>query len=427
MKLNPLHLIDSYKISHVHMYPEGTTRVYSNFTARSGEHSNLKNKKFGKTVFVGLQGTLKQLTEIWDEGFFKRDKALVVLEYKRRIEGIVGAGQSVEHIAKLHDLGYLPIEVRALPEGSIVPYKVPYFTIENTHPDFFWLTNYLEDFLSASSWKAINNATLAYELRQILTKYSIAQGIGTDLVPWQGHDFSFRGMSGVYDGAITSFAHLTSFSGSDTVSGLDFAEQYYNTSIDKHLVSGSVPASEHSVMCAYGEEEEIETFRRLLKIYPTGLVSIVSDSWDFFRVITEYAQEMKSDIMGREGKLVYRPDSGDPADILCGIKIRSPFSIDNFDEWKDFVAEELHEQFCNNLDAENPHSSETELYQFGNITYKVTYTPDLNRHDKRYYYVDNYGSILSKCTFEEIILTSEQKGAVQCLWEIFGGTENSLG
>lgn len=383
MKLNPLHLIDSYKISHVHMYPDNTTTVYSNFTARSGAHSNLLNKNFGKTVFIGLQGTLKQLTEIWNDGFFRLPKREVVAAYKRRIEGIVGPNQDVSHIEALHDLGYLPIEVRALAEGTLVPYQIPYFIIHNTHPDFAWITNYLEDFLSAQSWKMINNATLAYELRTILSEYSERQGLGVDFVPWQGHDFSFRGMSGVYDGATTSFAHLTSFSGSDAVSGVDYAEQYYNADIEKQLVSGSVPASEHSVMCAGGEKGEIETFRRMLKKYPTGLLSMVSDSWDFFRVITEYATVLKDEIMSRDGKLVYRPDSGDPADILCGFTIAQPGM--DFDESKVYAVyldNKWYEYFCH---------------------------PEIGWETGK--------------EFTE----SEVKGAVQCLWEIFDGTTNEQG
>lgn len=186
MKLDAFHLIDSYKLAHVKMYPSGvredgtewkTEVVYSNFTARSGAHSNLLDKKFGKTVFVGLYGTLKLLNEIWMESFFSQPKDKVIAAYKRRFDGIVGGDNDVSHMAALHDLGYLPIEVRALKEGTVVPYKVPYFTVHNTHPDFYWLTNYLEDFFSAQSWKMINNATLAYELRKILESYYERQGL----------------------------------------------------------------------------------------------------------------------------------------------------------------------------------------------------------------------------------------------------------
>lgn len=394
MKLNPLHLIDSYKLAHRRMYPGskdgevGTTTVYSNFTARSGNHSNLLNKDFGHTVFVGLQGTLKRLNEIWQEGFFDLPIEQVTKQYNRRIKGILGAEDNLDHIVALHELGYLPIEVRALEEGTLVPYKVPYFTIHNTHPDFYWLTNYLEDFFSAESWKVINNATLAYELRSILTRYSARQGLGLDLVPWQGHDFAMRGMSGVYDGTATPIAHLASFSGSDSLTGIDYVEQYYNADVDKQLVSGSVPASEHSVMCAYGEESEVEAFRRLMEVYPTGLLSIVSDSWDFFRVITEYAEILKDEIMARDGKIVYRPDSGDPADIICGTAIAV----------KD-----------TNLETRKKYNGKVIKHE--DRYYEIRYTPD-----------DYNGGSYSLIRIQPQDVTNEMKGAVQCLWDVFGGT-----
>lgn len=266
MKLKAIELIDSYKISHVHMYPERTEYVYSNFTARTNQHSNVLDKSQNQTVFVGIQATLKMLHNLWQESFFDRPKADVLQEYQRRVDGIVGPGTDISHMGRLHDLGYLPIEVRALPEGSIVPLKVPYFTVRNTIAGFGWLTNYLEDFFSAESWKMINNATLAYELRSIVTNYFANQSIPRDLIPFMCHDFSFRGMSGIYDGAKTSFAHLTSFAGSDTVSGVSFAEYYYGAAADKELVSASVPASEHSTQIAAIQIEiESEEFEELSK------------------------------------------------------------------------------------------------------------------------------------------------------------------
>lgn len=421
-----LELIDSYKISHVHMYPPKTDYVYSNFTARTNKHTNVLDKNQEFTVFVGLQITLHMLKHIWDETFFKQPKEEVINDYRRRVTGIVGPGVDVSHMERLHDLGYLPIEVHALPEGSIVPLKVPYFTVHNTVPGFGWLTNYLEDFFSAESWKMINNATMAYELRSIVEKYFDEQGLDKSLVKFMCHDFSFRGMSGIHDGVKTSIAHLTSFAGSDSVAGVTVVEDFYNADVEKELISASVPATEHSVMCAGLEDGELETFRRLFKIYPTGILSVVSDTWDFFRVITEYAEILKPEILTRDGKLVYRPDSGNPVDIICGVDIQN-VEAESFDDWKEYVAEILHDTFCEELDCENPHSYEKGMFKFKDEVYEVTYTPDLNRHDKTYYYVDNWGSAVSKCEFQRIELTSEQKGAVQCLWEVFGGTTNELG
>ena len=177
--------------------------------------------------------------------------------------------------------------------------------------------------------------------------------------------------------------------------------------------------------------------RLITETHPTGIVAIVSDTFDFFRVITEIASELKDEIEARTpnalglAKIVFRPDSGDPANILCGIEVRTLTSEYNspcnFDEWKEMVAEEMDNQFCNNLDAENPHWNETEFWSHNGEVYEVVYEPDLNRHDKTYYYVDNCGDDVSKCTFTEVVLTPEQKGAVQCLYETFGGDVTDAG
>jgi nicotinamide phosphoribosyltransferase len=126
-------------------------------------------------------------------------------------------------------------------------------------------------------------------------------------------------MSGVEDALMSGAGHLLSFTGSDTIPAIDFLEMYYNADSDKELVAGSVPATEHSVMCMGEKESEIDTFRRLLtKLYPKGIVSVVSDTWDFWKVMTEYLPELKTEILARDGRLVIRPDSGDPVKIICG-------------------------------------------------------------------------------------------------------------
>lgn len=318
-EINPLHLIDSYKLNHVHMYPEGTDYVYSNFTARSPKHFNNANgTKINFTVFVGLQSMLQELHELWDENFFKLSWEDVEHKYKRRIRGISGKEMDVSHAKRLHEVGFLPIQVMALKEGSLVPIGVPYFTVVTTMPGHGWLTNYLEDVFSNGNWKMINNATTAYIMRKIIDDYAEKTGAVKDMSKWLGHDFSFRGMSTWHDGIRNSFAHLTSFAGSDTVAGIDFAEYYYGADVDTQLVSGSVPASEHSVACSFGQNGEIDYLDQLLKKYPDGIFSIVSDTWDFFNFITVVAMKRKDEIMSRNGKVVFRPDSGDPADILCG-------------------------------------------------------------------------------------------------------------
>jgi nicotinamide phosphoribosyltransferase len=240
--------------------------------------------------------------------------------YKRRMDTSLGAGAvPVEHIEALHDLGYLPICVKALPEGSLVPIKVPALVIYNTHPDFFWLTNYLETILSCYLWKPMTSATVARAYRRLLDRFAEESGADKGFVQFQAHDFSFRGLSGPEDAALSGAAHLTSFVGTDTVSAIDLLEDYYGGDAEKELIGCSVPATEHSVMCMGTNEAEIDTFRRLItQIYPKGIVSIVSDTWDFWGVITEYALTLHQEIMSRDGKLVFRPDSGDPVKIIYG-------------------------------------------------------------------------------------------------------------
>lgn len=314
--MNTLHLTDGYKVDHRRQYPEGTELVYSNWTPRKSRIEDTE-----EVVFFGLQYFIKQyLMKEFDEGFFKRPKAEVLVTYRRRIDNYLGKGAvSMEHIEALHDLGYLPLEIRALPEGMLVPVRTPMFTICNTKLEFFWLTNFLETLLSCILWLPCTSATTAFLYRRLLNDYAARTGGDLQFVPWQGHDFSFRGMAGLEAAVLSGAGHLLSFTGTDTIPAIDFLEEYYNADSDKELIGGSVPATEHSVMCMGTQDGEINTFRRLiLDVYPAGIVSIVSDTWDFWQVITEYLPRLKEDILARNGKVVIRPDSGDPVKIICG-------------------------------------------------------------------------------------------------------------
>lgn len=328
MRINPLTCIDFYKSGHIFQYPEGTELVYSNFTARSDKLRNIPDDIWtGKLVFFGLQYFIRSfLIEAWNVNFFQKPKDFVVGRYKRRLDLALGPDVvSVKHIESLHDLGYLPIMIKALPEGAKVPMRVPVLTIQNTKPEFFWLTNYLETILSAYLWKACTSATIAYHYKILLAKYAETTGADPGFVQFQGHDFSFRGMSGLEDAALSGAAHLTSFVGTDTIPAIDLLEEYYYANADNELIGCSVPATEHSVMCMGTKESELQTFKRLItKIYPKGIVSIVSDTWDFYKVITEYAKVLQPEIMARDGKIVFRPDSGDPVKIICGDPAANP-------------------------------------------------------------------------------------------------------
>ena len=314
--MNPILLTDGYKVDHRRQYPEGTSLVYSNWTPRKSRLAGIDD-----VVFFGLQYVIKKyIISDFERDFFGRPKEEISKGYARRINNYLGPNSvGVEHIEALHDLGYIPMVFKALPEGSTVPIRVPMFTMYNTLPEFFWLTNYFETLVSTLVWMPCNSATIAKEYRKILDKYAAETSDAAEFVDWQAHDFSMRGMAGIEAAQLSGAGHLLSFTGTDTIPAIDFLENYYNADSDNELVGGSVAATEHSVMSMGTNSGELQTFKRLITVtYPNGVVSIVSDTWDLWKVLTEYLPELKNEILARDGKVVIRPDSGDPADIICG-------------------------------------------------------------------------------------------------------------
>lgn len=175
--------------------------------------------------------------------------------------------------------------------------------------------------MSAIIWQPITSATIANEYRKILDRFGKETGMPQEFIQWQGHDFSFRGMSSLESAVTSGMAHLLSFTGTDTVPAIDGLELYYNADSDNELIGGSIPATEHSVMCAGEKDGEIDTFKRLITdVYPNGNIAIVSDTWNLWDVIKPngICDKLKTEILARDGKVVIRPDSGDPADIICG-------------------------------------------------------------------------------------------------------------
>lgn len=322
MFINPLLCIDFYKVDHRRQYPDTTTEIYSNFTARYVKPShNLLPNFDNQVVMFGMQGFLHRFVwEQWELRFFCCPKEDVINEYKDLICESLGLEDfDTSHLEALHDLGYLPIEIKAIPEGWRVPIGVPLFTIRNTLPEYFWLTNYLETILSASLWKPITSATIAFEFKRLLTEWCKKTGGDIGFVDYQAHDFSFRGMSGLDDAMTSGAGHLTSFLGTDCVPSIAYMKEYYTPAKDE-LIGCSIPATEHSVMCAEGSQYgEFMTIDRLItETYPTGMLSIVADSYNFWHTLRFICMEMRQFILERDGKIVIRPDSGDPFQIICG-------------------------------------------------------------------------------------------------------------
>jgi nicotinamide phosphoribosyltransferase len=319
VNFSPVLLTDFYKISHREQYPPGTSSVYSTWTARE---SNVKG--IDHVVVFGVQAFVRRyLVEYFQANFFDRPLEDIVGEYVRLIRNALGVPRpSTGHLESLWALGYLPLEIRALPEGSLVPLRVPSVTIVNTRPEFFWLTNFIETLFSAESWLPSTSATMAFEFRKLFDRLAKETGGDAEAVLFQGHDFSFRGMSSVSSAAASGAGHLLSFYGTDTIPAILYLEEYYGANTDVELVGTSIPATEHSVMSAYGNDDtddEFRTYERLVtELYPSGLVSIVSDTWDLWRVLDDYLPRLRERILARDGKVVIRPDSGDPVDILAG-------------------------------------------------------------------------------------------------------------
>lgn len=314
-------LSDFYKCgeSHTQQYPKGTQFIYAGWTPRES-----RIKGITEVVAFGFQALIQEwLIDYFDVHFFSRPLEEVEAEYVRVIRYTLNVEEPhVQHIRDLHNLGYLPIEIKAVPEGEVVPIRCPMLTIENTDERFFWLTNFLETLFSCEAWQPSTSATIARTYRQDLELAAETTGADKDFVLFQGHDFSMRGMEGVVPAAKSGGAHLLSFRGTDTIPAICWLEHYYGANIEIELVGTSIPATEHSVMCAHGQmtdEDEIAAFRYLMtEVYPTGMVSIVSDTRDFWNVLSVVLPALKDDIMARDGKVVIRPDSGDPVDILCG-------------------------------------------------------------------------------------------------------------
>lgn len=314
--INPFLLTDFYKTIHHMCYAQGMTKLVSYWTPRMSRKENMD-----KVVMFGLQPFIKKyLIQYFNENFFQNDKEAVVSEYKRIISKTMGnIAADTKHIEALHDLGYLPIQIKAVEEGSRVNIKTPMIEITNTQAHFAWLVNYLETFMSCNIWQPMTSATIAYRYREIVEKYFNLTVENGDVRKACG-DFSMRGFSSVESAELSGAAHLLSFLGTATIPAISYLEEYYNCNIEEEIVGLGTPSTEHSVMCSYGKDEFSAYKRLITEVFPSGVLSIVSDTYDYWNVITDILPRLKEDILNRDGKIVIRGDSGDPVKIICGDK-----------------------------------------------------------------------------------------------------------
>jgi nicotinamide phosphoribosyltransferase len=399
-KINSLYLTDGYKVGHKKMLAPGTTKLYGTWIPRSTKHAP---KGINTIVSFGQQLVWKWIHDEFDENFFRRDeidsdfsRLLCTINdkdlqarkklHKQCSENVKNEAMSFikdmslylgmeydgKHFEELWDLGYLPIKVKSLPEGIETNPNIPHMTFVNTVDGFAWLTLYLETIVSSLAWKPSTSATIALQYRRNVEKWvKKTDPTQSFLIPFLCHDFSARGLN-PWDMITSGLGHATSFRGSDTLPVIPAARYFYNES-EEEVCINSVNASEHSVsttkIFTVGEKQMIIDW---CKEFPIGILSIVADTFDLWKLITEYLTdpEVKEAILARDGKLVIRPDSGDPVDIICG--------------------------------------------------YQGVMAPRIQGFREDYKKYDNL--VNTDCCH-----TPEWKGVIELLWDIFGGTINEQG
>lgn len=447
---------DGYKLGHAAMYAKGTESVYSNLTPRSDRIYKRNATRYykGKLVLVGCQGAIIEMVENWDK-FFKMERCIAIARFKLLCDNYLGPNVvSVDELSALHKLGYLPLEIKTLDEGSKVPMGIPVLTITNTIAHAYWLVNFLETTISNLTWKASTAATIATEYKDMLKDFALKTGTPMETTLFQAHDFSARGMSGPEDAARTGFGHIAAgHLGTDSLGSVLYAQEYYGGG---NFVAASVPATEHAVatsnilriekeiedgeynlqngeqgdilikMSLAGEDPrliaEVMFLYELMLRFPTGILSYVTDSFDFWAMISKGLPYLKDVILRREGngitpgKLVIRPDSGDPVEVICGRVIHDLGSeVLSADDWEDSASDigSAYVQGCDSEDevrflVRDAEGAILEVFGYAQRDY-----------DRSMYF--EYHSV------EEYELSAEEKGAIKVLYEIFGGTETSTG
>lgn len=426
-KYNPLLLIDFYKATHAEQYPQGLTRMVSYYTPRMSRLSDID-----EVTLFGLQGFIKEyLVEGFNDNFFNRPEEEVMNEYERIMFYTLGRNAcDVEKIRKLHKLGYLPIAITAVPEGKRTKVGVPQIEIWNTHPDFVWLVNTIETMLSCTMWHTQVAAEVGRRYRKVVDKW-VERTCDSTVNPRKMiGDFSMRGQHSVESATKASAAWLLSFDNTATVPAIMWLEDNYNCDCTKEVVGFGAISTEHSVMCSnYAVDgDEVTHIKRLLtEVYPQFNFSMVSDSYDYWRLVTELLPQCKKEIMEHQGTLLIRGDSGNPVEILAGKNIYHLSSVE-YDDGKifvdrDYTADWLEEwAYDNNIENSNTYYFHMEDKYFA-VAVDVNWSDERGAWtDREYDFVDGYSF-----GWEEIRPNAELLGTVWALDQIVGHTVNEKG
>lgn len=420
--INPLLLTDFYKICHRGFYNPKLEQLVDYWTPRK---SRIEGVDY--SVMFGAQYVFKKyLIDYFNVYFFEEDWDVIAQDYMEAIGPTMSydiAKEELEAFKELHSLGYLPIRISAVPEGTIVPVRVPMIKFEITDKRFYWLINYLETLISCCIWFPMTAATIAYNLRTNVVNPWYDKTV-EDNVPRCGAcgDFSMRGMTSPESAPLADAGHLLSFISTATVPSIPWLKNFYNAT---GVFAKGTPSTEHSVMESYTPANEFECYRHLIEdVMPNGPLSIVSDTWNLWNVITDYLPRLKTSILKRDGKVIIRPDSGDPVDILCGTlkptdyRVVPGLTIDNLKGYCRAEAED---------DWDGGASEIWYRIRIGDTLYKVNACYAWNEDDEASC-GGCYGPDVDEVSIvEETVITPEMKGVIELLWDVFGGNTNSKG
>lgn len=405
---------DSYKLTHYKQLYPGVNQIYENFTARSVKHLPVQVRELlgNKVVVDSVEETWAQIIVAFDAEFFSQPFDVVMKPFIAQLPYFTGGDTNTERYRSLHACGRLPITVKALPECTVVDVQVPFYTLINTMPDefndFAWLVGMLETVASNEVWKRAVNSTVALAYRVLLESTAIEQGTPVELVKWQAHDFSARGMSGSADATKSGISHLRSFTGTDGFGSVIYATETYSDLEMDSFIGGSILASEHmtetSAIQIIAKTQNVDLYkaeliqlkRFLRDVAPSGMAARVSDSYQYWDVITNmYSDpEVRELILNRTPdangmvKFVTRPDTGIPEDIICGTAI--PI---------------------------------LELNQINMAKQGAVYVLTDDKMTATYYQVTLKGAT----RLDDNEVTPEMKGSVKVLWDNFGGTTTDKG
>ena len=419
---------DFYKVTHMQQYNTGITHFTSYLTPRGSRFKNID-----KMVVFGIANFVNEiLYKDFNENFFGKHwldiyEDLIEVLHDGLHYSLPTIKETELKIKKLYNLGYLPIELNGLPEGTLCPMGVPAIEIRSTHPDFAWVAQSIESILSCEFWHPAISATMALEYKKI-AKAAYDKTVDDDISHMTAMcDFSMRGQESYTSSVASGAAFLTSFYNCSTIESRRYIRENYNDTKPERV--NGLTSTEHSVMCSdyaiCGDERE--TFRRLLtEVYPDTSFAAVSDSYDFWNVVTNILPSLREEIEAHNGFIGIRHDSDEPVHALCGIKsinlnkiLCGEPEVNNFEDFESLVYEIVNDDL---------HFDEVEEvyfeYKFKDIAYKGVF--DIIPYVESY---DHKGRewIAYETTFLREERTPEDKGMVESLYELFDGYVNSKG